>query len=676
MLKLTGYYWFFIFYLILFTYCILYFRQILTVFVISINQMISFLKRKSFILSFAVLASASIFFCSKFLLPLKTVIFEESYLQQCSYLDINILSIINSWRIPFWSFHFGGGYPFIQHPENISLSPLFYLLVLPFGSAIGMKLMIMFAYFTGIFGMLVFCRKILKFNILASIFSSSIFIFSSFIPFQINTGNTRDPGWLYLPLLLFLITKAVKNIRYIFFSSLLIVLMLFSGFNLYLAPAFLFLFIYAILEDTNTSQKDITLRKRDLLTPRFFVILLISFFLGAVKIIPLLELLSHNSRSFDVYAAASTGAMTFNGFFTALLAKGPFAVGNESIAGPNGLGMGCVFFFGYIPLSFFVCSIVICFRKIWKYLLLFILFTILAMADNFPIDIFNLLWHIPLFNSIHEPARYFGFPMVFTFSIISGAVLNSSLLFKKNRIVIAIVSIMALYSIVNMYASNSLYFDFTGRMQIRPPAANWKEHSLFNVRTIPFSKKLIPDAVRSKVWAPSYRQELVPGLQCFLVRRNIGLINWFGNIKLEEDATEKYRVTLGYGSYWKDLRMDRSLSNGVIENNAYKGESYFYNTPSINHIHNIDWQPNEIIIDIDQSTPDILIINQNFNKNWQVTSGKLINKNGLLAVFLDSPIKGTISFTYRPLSFLIGLTVSLLTFSFCLFRFFIKKRSQ
>ena len=205
--------------------------------------MISYIKKHVLLLSFVVIALGTVVFLSKILFPLNTVIFEESYLQQCSYLDINILSVLHHGKIPFWSFHFGGGYPFFQHPENIAFSPLFYLLILPFGSACGMKLMILFSYFTGIFGMLLFTRKILKYNIPASIISSSLFIFSGFIPFQINTGNTRDPGWFYLPLLLFLVTKSRENIKFKVLSALVITLLIFSGFNLYIAPLFLFIFI-------------------------------------------------------------------------------------------------------------------------------------------------------------------------------------------------------------------------------------------------------------------------------------------------------------------------------------------------------------------------------------------------------------------------------------------------
>jgi hypothetical protein len=633
----------------------------------------SFVKKHSLLLSFSVLVLGAVFFCAKFLFPLDTVIFEESYLQQCSYLDINIFSLIYHGRIPCWAFHFGGGYPFIQHPENISLSPLFYLLVLPFGSACGMKLMILFSYFTGILGMLLFTRKVLKYNIPASLLSSSMFIFSSFIPFQINTGNTRDQGWMWLPLLLFLTVKARDNIRFVLYSALIIVLLILSGFNLYIAPLFLFFFIYALLEDISRDKPGDRSKTNAYLTVSFLMILITSFLLGAVKLIPVLKLLFNNARAFEHYSAATAGSMTVTRFLDTLLSKGPFAVGNEATAGPNGLGMSCVFYFGYISLLLFASSSVLCFKKIWKYLALFFFFMILAMGNNSPVDLFYLLWHLPLFSSIHEPARYFGLPMVFCFSIISGAVLNSSLFSNRNRLLKNTVYLICLYAVINMFTANSLYHTFTARMRIPPPKVQWKENSFFNVRTVPGSQTLIPRPDKNKLWERSYAPELGSGLQYFLLRQNIGLINWFGNITLEENAREKYRVTLGYGNYWKDLGRDTSPENGVLRNIAYRGECYFLDNTKENKIKDIKWGADRIHVNIDQSLPDMLIINQNYNKNWRTDRGNLINVNGLIGVLLENPGKCSIHLHYVPVSLFTGLSISIISLIFCILTFFFKR---
>ncbi|MCK5493327.1 MAG: hypothetical protein KAJ14_09475, partial [Candidatus Omnitrophica bacterium] len=150
-------------------------------------------------------------FCLPLILPLNKVVVEESYLEFCSYLDVNLIHFVKDHKIPFWSFHFGGGYPFIKHPDNISLSPLFYLLILPFGSGVGLKLLLFLSYAVGAAGFYLFVNRILRYNLITSGITTMIFIFNSFIPFQLNTGNIKNQGWLYLPLITYILFLSKKK---------------------------------------------------------------------------------------------------------------------------------------------------------------------------------------------------------------------------------------------------------------------------------------------------------------------------------------------------------------------------------------------------------------------------------------------------------------------------------
>jgi hypothetical protein len=295
------------------------------------------------------------------------------------------------------------------------------------------------------------------------------------------------------------------------------------------------------------------------------------------------------------------------------------------------------------------------------------------MGENSPVDLFYLLWHLPLFSSIHEPARYFGFPMVFCFSLVCGGLLNSSLFTRGKRPVKTLIVLIYLYALLNVFTTNSLYNNFTGKMKIPPPPDKWEENVFFNVRTVPGSSALIPHPEENKFWKRSYAPELALGMQYFLIRQNIGLINWFGNITLEENAREKYRVTLGYGNYWENINKDPSRENGVLHNTAYKGESYFLDGTQDNKVSDIKLEPDSLKIKIDQSLPDTLIINQNYGKNWHTDRGRLININGLMGIMLDNPFKGVVSLRYVPSSLFPGLAISIISFLFCLFILFRKR---
>jgi hypothetical protein len=434
------------------------------------------------------------------------------------------------------------------------------------------------------------------------------------------------------------------------------------------------MFLYALLKDLSRSKKSVRPLRGNMLTLNFIYILLIALFLGAVKIVPVLELLSRNPRSFMEYSAASRGGMDILNFFRALLTPGPYAVGNEAVAGPNGLGMGSVFYFGYIPVVLFVLSVISCPKRIWRHLTLFAVFLLLSMASNSPVDLFYFLWHLPIYSSIHEPARYFSFPMIFSFAVITGAVLNTEYFGRIPAKWKKAVYLICFIGVLNMFRANALYYDFTAKMQMKAPERLWGREDFFSVTRFFGSEKALPEINPLYLWGEERTRELGVGLQYFLLRQNIGLINWFGNITLPEKAVEKYRVIIGYGNYWKDLRSAPFPLNGVFPNDSYRGEAYFNNSPGINRVKNIEWGVNRISVDIDQTTGDVLIINQNHDPEWRTDKGRLIEKNGLLAVLLDIPSDDRVTLTYLPVTLLIGGGVSLVAFLACCFILIRKKR--
>jgi hypothetical protein len=91
-------------------------------------------------------------------------------------------------------------------------------------------------------------------------------------------------------------------------------------------------------------------------------------------------------------------------------------------------------------------------------------------------------------------------------------------------------------------------------------------------------------------------------------------------------------------------------------------------------VKNIEWGVNRISVDIDQTTGDVLIINQNHDPEWRTDKGRLIEKNGLLAVLLDIPSDDRVTLTYLPVTLLIGGGVSLVAFLACCFILIRKKR--
>jgi hypothetical protein len=619
------------------------------------------MKKEFFLI--VLLVVLSLFFCFPLIFPLNKIVFEESYLQFCSYLDLNIIHFFRDYHLPLWSFHFGGGYPFIKHPDNISLSPLFYLLILPFGSANGLKLLLLFSYATGAIGFFLFARRIMRFNLLTSVITSMLFLFNSFIPFQINTGNIRDPGWLFLPLLLYLAIKSKEDHKYLIFSAFLMTVMAFNGFSLYFVPLFLFLFLFALLDDMGPKSQRINNDRSLLLC--LLIISVIAFFLSAAKLVPVFDLLKTNMREIAQYSKASEGSMTLKTMFMAFFSRGPYAVGNEATAGPEGLGMSSVMFIGIIPGILFVFSSIFCIRRVWKFLVIILLFLLLSMANNSPVDLFYVLWHLPLFNSIHECARYFSFPVVFLIPVVIGAFLSSAGFAGLDKKMKFLIYCMTLIGVLNMFVANTKYYEFSGKYQVSIPGLQTGKE-FFQIKAgYPDLIENIPFYDANKKWTGKYEKELPCGLQYYLLRQNIGLINWYGNLNLTQKAIPRYIVTMGYGDYWNNFREKISVRNGVFRNDNYRGEAFFLRHKE-NKITSISFNTNKIAVDFTQNQSDDLIINQNYDKDWKSNIGNVYNANGLTGVSFDKPAKGSLLLRYVPFLFYLGLTISLISLLCCL----------
>ena len=142
-----------------------------------------------------------------------------------------------------------------------------------------------------------------------------------------------------------------------------------------------------------------------------------------------------------------------------------------------------------------------------------------------------------------------------------------------------------------------------------------------------------------------------------LMLSNIGKINWHGNIHLKESAKPKYYIAWNGNESFGPDNFTWHL------NPDYKGEIYF-----LNNFHNKAefryFSPNTIVAEVNIFKPDTLIINQNYDKSWRSNIDKPINYNGLLALNLEKSGEYAVKFIYVPLSFYLGLNVSLIALIF------------
>jgi len=543
--------------------------------------------------------------------------YDEDWFQFSSHNLNSRKSIIEYKQLPLWSPFLGGGFPIIGHPQDMTLSPLF-LFILIFGETVGLKLIIILIYLSSALGTYLFSKKVLCFSQLTSSFVALSFVLSSYLPYQLSDGNFHcEPFLLLLPLLLYLYEKSINNKKFIFFSAFLLAIMLFSG-------AFAFLYIFLAFFMYCLFSQIFCAKKKYFKT--FCIIFISLLFIGSIKILPTLEILSNKgacmSDPLDSNPHASTickenintvppNYLSYSNLVNSYLSKS-FPYHSTTYT-------------GIIPITFFILGLFFIRKNIIKFLLLFLLFLLLLLGNNFVINIHHLFSYIPLYNLVIKLNKYIPPIILFFFCIISGNFLNKIYLKIKNKkLLISLITLLVLSSIFWQFYSN---IGTQSNLFIYPKQKVNLKNNFYQTRIITTSRVNIETSKN----------------QYYNIRKGIGTINWYSSIILDENTIPKYFVY---------------KNSSLMENQKYLGEVYFINRK--NKAYMKYFSPNKMIIDVKISKPDTLIINQNYNKYWKTDCGKLFDKGGLLAIEMDTQCK-SVKIWFTPVLFFIGLGISLVT---------------
>ena len=122
--------------------------------------------------------------------------------------------------------------------------------------------------------------------------------------------------------------------------------------------------------------------------------------------------------------------------------------------------------------------------------------------------------------------------------------------------------------------------------------------------------------------------------------RDVGTVDWYTGIPLPEHAIPKYFV---------------DKSNNATLNPEYRGEAFFLEAENRAAV---TFRPNSILVEVDVQKPDVLVINQNYHRDWHTNRGECFEDKGLLAVRLDRTGSYTVRMRYVSRSFYSGLVLS------------------
>ncbi len=572
------------------------------------------------------------------------------FLENLSFFRLMRQSILEYHQYPLRTPYFSGGYPLIGHPSSKAFF-ISFLFVNPliFGEVIGSKINSFLVFLIGVLGMYYLTRYILKYNRLGALFSSLTFCLgSNLYEVFMSRGVLFHKGYCFLPISLAFFIKSKEDKRYLFFTAFTLTFFILSV-GLQFTTILLFLFLFACLE-----FKRIYIRN-------FLIIILFTFVLGSVKIVPMLELLQGSRYSVDFYKLfgeplLSNSALLnrVHGIYNLLLTRQSFPL-DIAIKGYFPLE----FYLGYIPVSLFIFASLFYWKKQLKWTALFVIFTLLSFGTNTPLDLFRLLHKLPIFNAMYKPAKYFVPILTFIITLGSGRPFLILERFKKRKLLTLIFLPLLIITVLDLYWANR------PRQDIYPEKVSQykRQESFFQVKNLMPNDRLslqgLPRIPTEHSW------ELTRPTQYELLLQNIGKVNAYTKIHLGEYATPKYYIE------WNRLESLDPKNYTWHPNPDYKGEIYFLNHPQ-NKAEFQYFSPNKLIAKVSVHQPDTLIINQNYDKYWRSDLVKPSSHNGLLAINLDKRGEYLIKFNYVPISFYAGLGVSLATLVFMIY-YLIKK---
>lgn len=523
-------------------------------------------------------------------------------------------------ELPLWNPFVGGGYPFFAYPFALFFSP-FFIFILLFGEVYGSKILTMLFMMIGASGMYYLLSYLYKKSRLAPLFGTLVFSFSSYMVFQINSANFKMYHFMLLPLAFLYFLKSFDDIKYVFFSAVFLTLIFLSGEVVFLF-SMMFVVLYSLCRFLYYDSKKFNIYALKIL----LIVVMLTVVLSSVKLIPYFELISISDGCYGNFSSVDdTCENSYLNLQNNLLS---FEELLESFLRTD-LREHHTNYVGIIPVVLFLLSLLFINSRNYPFYLIFLILALGLVKNPIVDEVYRLLFQLPIISSIVKLNKYIPFLMLFCISlgfpsIISKIEMNMSKRYVKYAF--WLILILLTMNIASQYSSG--------------------QHNLSNL----FGENIVGD---NKV-AQFYNEESIElesrdsieivKHQYQNIIRGVGTSSWYGTILLKESVEPKYFID----------------SNFVeIENPNYKGE--FYLLSGEGSVVQEYFGLNRHVYRIDTDTSDYLVVNQNYNKNWQSSCGEIFEFNGIISV-KDIGDCDVVELKFVPYSLFLGIILSILSF--------------
>jgi hypothetical protein len=521
-------------------------------------------------------------------------------------------------QFPLWNPYVNGGNVLLAHPHSPFLSP-FYVFVLVFGAYPGLKIQIFVYFFLGLVGMYSLAR-FYDLGFRAACFSSIVYMLSAVFALHLTEGHTEWLVMSFVPWLFYFYQKSLHRLKDLYYAIIVLCLILLNGSVDVFSITLAFLFIYSFLKSFQLS----TLRP----LKNMITIAGATACLCAVKLLPMLEFLRQFPR--HIYDNTGTpwaivakiflyrGHIEYDLFFQEQI---------QETLGIHYLWHEYGAYMGLIPLGLALLGMIKMFKTKWPLVLSGIIFLFIAMGRHAPVNCWQILHCFPFWDSQKVPSRYIlGF--LFVGSIMAGFAFHSlerwmmNLAKNKNRLLNYVPTIILLIVFTDLYLVNHPIFE--NAFSVKPLVVS-REDSFVQR----FRKEIL-----FRDWKS--RSSIYP-----IFLSNSGILDAYEVVQIEKK---------GVRALWEE---------------GYRGEAFLLGGAGQADV--VSFSPNTVRIKTSAENPDKLVMNQNYYTGWNVRKNGRSYPAEPYDGMVSTPIPAgasDIEFYYLPQSFLIGLTVSLVSIVF------------
>ncbi len=544
-------------------------------------------------------------------------------------------------QFPLWCPFLGGGYPIYQHPTDASLTPAA-IAPAAFGEIYGVKINLILLLFLGALGVYLICSRLLGIAFSGSIFSALVFLCAGWLPSMMLVGFYNMAFYYLIPLICYFLVRGFKEPRQLIPGAILFAVFGYISVWGIIALA-LFTGLLTIFHCISIRQKKPRLNMRPLVA--YTLLGAMTLTLLAARLAEVYDLKSNgyytHAEKFasDSYKEHPTWERFYQGtghFISSALHHVP----KNAQYNQHGWPTTAEYAFIGIPwpaaLLFFLGLIRL--RKRYAPWLLsggFIL--ILCFGPYSPIDLYRwTIWSIHFLRGMGDFYKYFNFFILFVVALASGAGLMYLAKFFNPLPVRRFVVIAAFCSLIPFVAVNaSLLFE---AFKLDAPALSvaeefhqvrWRADKPEMSRGVDYRESIRPDAM----------------IAYYNLKRGIGTVDWYADIYLPENAVARY-------IYDKD--------QSWLENPAYLAEAWFARGENV--VENFAIRGNILKAGVNVGEPDTLVINQNFNANWESNRGAVLSHDGLLALRLKDPGQYEVTLRFLPRRYLLNIKLTALVF--------------